>query len=214
MQARGDGVIRITDRSELIQISSALVRRADGFLAQHAADLETIKRLFCLQLAHVPREGEPVRRRAPKSNCTDAEWLLIEKMSGADWRLLVTSELDGTPQAEIAHEVLLGEWPTLRRWLLEEREFLADALKLRDDVLREAKEWADGGRHPESLVRRGERLHAALALATSEDFKSALAPAAEYLKACRKLERSARTRAGTRIQLVGGHHHRARWGDQ
>jgi formylglycine-generating enzyme required for sulfatase activity len=62
-----------------------------------------------------------------------------------------------------------------------------DALKLRDDVLREAKEWADGGRHAESLVRRGERLHAALALATSEDFKSALAPAGEYLKACRKL---------------------------
>src|SRR5215813_5977090 len=45
------------------------------------------------------------------------------------------------------------------------------------------------------LVRRGDRLQAALALATNEDFKSALAPAAEYLKACRKLERSARSRA-------------------
>ena len=44
-------------------------------------------------------------------------------------------------------------------------------------------------------MRRGERLQAALALATSDDFKSALAPAAEYLKACRKLERSARSRA-------------------
>jgi formylglycine-generating enzyme required for sulfatase activity len=62
-------------------------------------------------------------------------------------------------------------------------------------VLREAKEWADGGRHAESLVRSGDRLHAALALATSEDFTSALAPAAEYLKACRKLVRSARSRA-------------------
>ena len=62
-------------------------------------------------------------------------------------------------------------------------------------MLREAKEWADGGRHAESLVRRGERLKTALALATSEDFKSALVPAGEYLKACRKLERSARSRA-------------------
>jgi formylglycine-generating enzyme required for sulfatase activity len=44
-------------------------------------------------------------------------------------------------------------------------------------------------------VRRGERLQAALALATNEDFKSALTPAAEYLNACRKLERSARSRA-------------------
>jgi class 3 adenylate cyclase len=125
MQTRGDGVIRIADRSELIQVSSALVARADRFLAEHGADLETIKRLFCLQLAHVPREGEPVHRRAPRSNCTNPEWLLIEEMSDADWRLLVTSELDGTPQAEIAHEVLLREWPTLRSWLLEEREFLA-----------------------------------------------------------------------------------------
>ena len=104
MQARDDGMIRIADRSELIQVSSALVKRADQFLAEHAADLETIKRLFCLQLAHVPREGEPVRRRARRSNCTDAEWSLIEQLSGADWRLLVTGEVDGVAQAEIAHE--------------------------------------------------------------------------------------------------------------
>jgi formylglycine-generating enzyme required for sulfatase activity len=91
---------------------------------------------------------------------------------------------------EVAHEALLRRQPILG-WLEQQK----DALKLRDDVVREAKEWADGGRHTETLVRRGERLHAALALATSDDFKSALAPAAEYLKACRKLERSARSRA-------------------
>jgi Novel STAND NTPase 1/Stimulus-sensing domain/TIR domain/Sensor N-terminal transmembrane domain len=125
MQARGDGVLRIADRSEIIQVSSTLVSRADRFLKEHATSLDTIKRLFCLQLAHVPREGEPVRRRALRSNCTDAEWLLIERMSAAEWRLLVTGEIDGVAQAEIAHEVLLREWPTLREWLLQEREFLA-----------------------------------------------------------------------------------------
>jgi formylglycine-generating enzyme required for sulfatase activity len=91
---------------------------------------------------------------------------------------------------EVAHEALLRR-QLIFGWL-EQRK---DALKLRDGVLREAKEWADGGRQAESLVRRGERLQAALALATNEDFKSALAPAAEYLKACRKLERSGRSRA-------------------
>jgi hypothetical protein len=125
MQAREDGVIRIADRSEIVQVSSVLVKRADRFLTDHVADFETIKRLFCLQLAHVPREGEPVRRRASRSNCTESEWLLIEQMSEAEWRLLVTSETDGVPQAEIAHEVLLREWPTLRQWLLQQREFLA-----------------------------------------------------------------------------------------
>jgi formylglycine-generating enzyme required for sulfatase activity len=68
-------------------------------------------------------------------------------------------------------------------------------------VLREAKEWAEGGRHAESLVRRGERLKAALALAISEDFESALTPAAEYLKTCRKLERSARRARWTQAAI-------------
>jgi formylglycine-generating enzyme required for sulfatase activity len=96
----------------------------------------------------------------------------------------------GAGTLEVAHEALLRR-PPLDGWLEQQK----DALKLRDDVLREAKEWVDGGRHAESLVRRGERLQAALGVATSEDFKSALAPAAEYLKACGKQERSARSRA-------------------
>jgi hypothetical protein len=83
---------------------------------------------------------------------------------------------------EVAHEALLRR-PPISGWLEQHK----DALKLRDDLLREAKEWADGGRDPDYLLRRGKRLQAALGLATSEDFKSAVAPAAEYLKACRKL---------------------------
>jgi hypothetical protein len=125
MQERGDGLIRIADRSTIVQPGAALVRRADRFLTEHASDLETVKRLFCFQLAYVPREGEPTRRRVPRSGRSDAEWRLIEQMSGAEWRLLVTSDAEGIGQAEIAHEVLLREWPTLKRWLLEQREFLA-----------------------------------------------------------------------------------------
>jgi hypothetical protein len=96
----------------------------------------------------------------------------------------------GAGTLEVAHEALLRR-PPLDGWLEQQK----DALKLRDDVLRETKEWADAGRHAESLVRRGERLQTALGLATSEGFKSALAAAAEYLKACGKQERSARSRA-------------------
>jgi hypothetical protein len=42
---------------------------------------------------------------------------------------------------EVAHEALLRRQPIFG-WLEQQK----DALKLRDDVLREAKEWADGGR--------------------------------------------------------------------
>jgi formylglycine-generating enzyme required for sulfatase activity len=95
----------------------------------------------------------------------------------------------GSGTLEVAHEALLRREP-ISAWL-EERK---DALKLRDDVLREAKEWTDGKRHPEGLVRRGERLESARALAENEDFKAALAPALEYLEACRMSERAARRR--------------------
>jgi formylglycine-generating enzyme required for sulfatase activity len=99
---------------------------------------------------------------------------------------------------EVAHEALLRRQPIFG-WL-EQRK---DALRLRDDVLREAKDWADGGRNAESLVRGGKRLQAARALATSEDFKSALARASDYLTACRKLERSRRVQALVYMLLVG-----------
>jgi hypothetical protein len=103
----------------------------------------------------------------------------------------------GVGTLEVAHEALLRRQP-ISGWLEQQK----DALRLRDDVLREAEEWRDGGRHAESLVRRGKRLRAALALATSEDFKSALASTAEYLKACRKRTRQVQALVGALMVLL------------
>jgi formylglycine-generating enzyme required for sulfatase activity len=96
----------------------------------------------------------------------------------------------GAETLEVAHEALLRREP-ISRWLEEQK----DGLRLRDNVLHEAEQWAEAGRHADGLVRRGERLQAALVLAVNEDFRAALAPASNYLKACRKLECSARNRA-------------------
>jgi formylglycine-generating enzyme required for sulfatase activity len=38
--------------------------------------------------------------------------------------LIVTSEMDGKATAEVAHEILFKTWPTLKRWLEDERDFL------------------------------------------------------------------------------------------
>jgi formylglycine-generating enzyme required for sulfatase activity len=91
---------------------------------------------------------------------------------------------------EVAHEALLRRQP-IAGWLEEQK----DALKLRDDVLREAKEWEGGGKHADGLVRRGARLDAALSLLADKDFQAALAPADAYLKACGRMERAGRRRA-------------------
>jgi formylglycine-generating enzyme required for sulfatase activity len=128
MRKRGDGTLRVSDRREIIQVGAALSRRADRFLTDHPDKVEAGKRLFTLRLAHVPRQGEPVRarweREAKTDPAADAEWAVAEQLAGPDWRLVVTGEKDGKATAEVAHEILLKTWPTLRRWLEDEREFL------------------------------------------------------------------------------------------
>ena len=70
----------------------------------------------------------------------------------ADARLLTLGE--GT--AEVAHEVLIREWPTLRRWLEEDRE----GIRLHRQLGDAARMWEAGGREPSDLYR-GPRLVAA-----------------------------------------------------
>ena len=91
---------------------------------------------------------------------------------------------------EVAHEALLRR-PPIAAWLEEQK----DALKLRDDVLREAAEWNSGGRNADALVRRGARLDSAVDLLREPDFVAAMAPAAEYLAASQKLAAAGRRRA-------------------
>ena len=63
MRERGDGILRVSDRREIIQVGAALFRRADKFLQENPGKVDAVKRLFTLRLAHVPRQGEPVRAR-------------------------------------------------------------------------------------------------------------------------------------------------------
>ena len=102
----------------------------------------------------------------------------------------------GAGTLEVAHEALLRR-PLIDGWLQEQK----DALKMRDDVLREAKEWDAGGRQIENLVRRGTRLEAALSLLKAADFRQTLAPAGGYLAECDRLE-TASQRSARRMQLT------------
>lgn len=132
MRERGDGVLRHVHRSEkqeMIQIGATLALRAEQFLSSHPGSHDAVKRLFTLKLAHVPRQGEPVRARMERSSRPDQheeahEWSLVEQLAGPEWRLLVVGEKDGVPTAEVAHEILLKTWPSLKRWLDQERDFL------------------------------------------------------------------------------------------
>jgi WD domain, G-beta repeat len=156
MQRRGDGTLRTADRKEIIQVGAALARRADDSLAKNPTQVEVVKRLFTLRLAHVPRRGEPVRRRMMRTPERETEWQLAQTLAGPDWRLVVTGENEGQGTAEVAHEVLLKTWPALKRWLDDEREFLV----WRDEVEVRRKEHDEaGGRQKREALLMGLSLN-------------------------------------------------------
>ena len=119
---RSDGTMHFP--LQMVDVSRPLAERAERFLAQHPTRKAVVKHLFTLKLAHVPMDGEPVRRRAHKAECSADEWDIVEQLASADWRLLTTSGDETDIRAEVAHEALLRKWPRLTRWLKEEREFL------------------------------------------------------------------------------------------
>ncbi len=71
----------------------------------------------------------------------------------ADARLITTDQ----EVAEVAHEALIREWPTLRNWLEENRE----GLRLHRHLTVTAQEWNESNCDP-SMLYRGARLAQAL----------------------------------------------------
>ena len=109
-----------------------------------------------LRLAEVGEGSAATRRRVPIADLVpdgvsrETVESVLERL--ADARLVTLGE--GT--AEVAHEVLIREWPTLRRWLEEDRE----GLRLHQQLGNAARIWDSGGRQPSDLYR-GARLTAA-----------------------------------------------------
>jgi hypothetical protein len=124
MVQRGDGVLRLPVQA--IELGGVLVERANAFLASHPGSEEELRRIFTLKLATVREGEEPTRRRAARSEFTEAEWRLVSALAGHPNRLLVTATSEaGETYAEVAHEAVFKRWEKLRDWIAAEREFLA-----------------------------------------------------------------------------------------
>ena len=87
------------------------------------------------------------------SNPEDKEQVHEVLKTLADARLITTDQ----DFAEVAHEALIREWPTLRNWIDENRE----NLRLHRHLTEAAQEWEAMGRDPGGLYR-GARLAQAL----------------------------------------------------
>jgi WD40 repeat protein/class 3 adenylate cyclase/tRNA A-37 threonylcarbamoyl transferase component Bud32/energy-coupling factor transporter ATP-binding protein EcfA2 len=138
-------------------IASALAQTADDLVASLPADRRPLVRGVFLRLTELGEGVEDTRRRVaidelvPEGASPDVVQALLDRLASA--RLLSLGE--GT--AEVAHEVLIREWPTLRAWLDEDRE----GIRLHRGLGNAARLWDAGGREPSDLYR-GARLTAAL----------------------------------------------------
>jgi len=138
-------------------VASALARTADELVNALPDDRRPLIRSLFLRLTELGEGIEDTRRRVaidelvPEGASPEAVRALLEQLASA--RLLSLGE----STAEVAHEVLIREWPTLRSWLDEDRE----GIRLHRRLGNAARLWDAGGREASDLYR-GARLTAAL----------------------------------------------------
>ena len=148
-------------------VASALAQTADSVVEAVPSDRQGLMRNLFLRLTELGEGIEDTRRRVaveelvPEGAAPEEVQALLDRLAEA--RLVTLGE--GT--AEVAHEVLIREWPMLRAWLEEDRagfrlhRQLGDAARLweaedreagdlyRGTRLAAAVEWAQA--HPDAL---------------------------------------------------------------
>jgi len=133
-------------------VKKAIARTAENVYDRLSPAEQTIARGIFLRLTELGEGVQDTRRRAKLdelSRVTDHEAMTKVLKTLTDARL-VTTEQDS---AEVAHEALIREWGTLRKWLDEDRE----SLRLHRHLTESAAEWQRRGREAGELYR-GARL--------------------------------------------------------
>jgi WD40 repeat protein/class 3 adenylate cyclase/tRNA A-37 threonylcarbamoyl transferase component Bud32 len=183
-------------------VGSAVAQTADTLVESVPSDQRALVRSLFLRLTELGEGIEDTRRRVaiddlvPEGASPDAVRALLDRLAGA--RLVTLGE--GT--AEVAHEVLIREWPALRGWLDEDREGLRLHRRLGDA----ARLWDAGGRETSDLYR-GARLTAALewAQAHAHDLNATEREFVDESRTAGERDAERQRRANRRLRaLLGG----------
>ncbi len=166
LRCRARGRLDLATYEKAGGLAGAIARRADTALREAGPEAAAaLHRVFSPLLYLREEDGTATRRRARETTWrADAVALrTIESFTQA--RLLVRGRTEqGERLVEVAHEVLLREWPLLRDWIADRRE----ALRLRDRIVTEANAWVEQGQ-PAFLLWKHERLTPARALLEEAD---------------------------------------------
>jgi WD40 repeat protein/class 3 adenylate cyclase len=130
-------------------VHGAIAHTAESVYQSLSPEEQAIARDIFLRLTELGEGTEDTRRRASfeelMSHKEDTEEVRAVLNMLADARLVTLSE----STAEVAHEALIREWPTLREWLNQDRE----GLRLHRHITEAAYEWELLGRDPGALYR-------------------------------------------------------------
>ncbi|MGE5642405.1 MAG: BTAD domain-containing putative transcriptional regulator, partial [Byssovorax cruenta] len=133
-------------------VHGAIAHTAESVYQTLSTEEQTIARNIFLRLTELGEGTEDTRRRA-----SFAELMSSAENSGepsevrAVLNILAGARLVtlGEGTAEVAHEALIREWPTLREWLNQDRE----GLRLHRHLTEAAHDWELLGRDPGALYR-------------------------------------------------------------
>jgi len=129
-------------------VKKAIAQTAESVYDKLTPAEQTIARGIFLRLTELGEGVQDTRRRVKMDELAQAkEQEAVTKVlkTLADARL-VTTEQDS---AEVAHEALIREWGTLRKWLDEDRE----SLRLHRHLTESAREWERRGKETSELYR-------------------------------------------------------------
>ncbi len=184
-------------------VRGAIARTAEAVYQQLDAGQQAIARNIFLRLTELGEGTQDTRRRVRhaeiRSQHADAAEVDEVLAALADARLITTEQ----ETVQVAHEALIREWPTLRRWLEEDRE----GLRVHRHLTEAAQAWETLGRDPGELYR-GARLaqaaewaaaHAAALNTLEREFLAAAQADAEREEAEREARRQRELEAAQRL---------------
>jgi WD40 repeat protein/class 3 adenylate cyclase len=118
-------------------VRGAIAHTAESVYQNLSSEEQTIARNIFLRLTELGEGTEDTRRRASLdellSQAENADEVRSVLNTLAEARLVTL----GDDTAEVAHEALIREWPTLREWLNQDRE----SLRLHRHLTEAAHEW-------------------------------------------------------------------------
>ncbi len=131
------------------RVKKAITQTAEGVYDKLSPAEQTIARGIFLRLTELGEGTQDTRRRVKMDELGQQAGLEKVLKTLTDARLITTEE----DSAEVAHEALIREWGTLRKWLDEDR----DSLRLHRRLTESAGEWGRRGKEAGELYR-GARL--------------------------------------------------------